>query len=243
MHLFGVLVAIGVLLGRQLVIIRAKSLGIPDKDIKRTIDWVLIMGFAMAHWLEVLLYHPQWIDRYGWIIMIKFWQGMSSYGGFFGAFLGLILATRGLKKGSMGAHADCLMQGIVVGWVFGRLGCTFALDHPGALTDSTLGFKFSDGTIRHNLGFYEFLLTITVFLPLSFWLHKRFPKDKLQAPIVGMTYGILRFGLDFFRAPDAERGDVRYLGLTPAQYFSIAVIAYGLAAITVRMTKRKTKRA
>jgi phosphatidylglycerol:prolipoprotein diacylglycerol transferase len=242
MHLFGVLVAIGVLLGRHVVIIRAKSLGVADGEIKRTIDWVLILGFAMAHWIEVGLYHPQWIDQQGWLILFKFWNGLSSYGGFFGAFLGLVLATRGLKPGSMATHADCLMQGIVVGWVFGRLGCTFALDHPGALTDSWIGFRFHDGSVRHNLGFYEFLLTVFLFLPMSYGLHKKFPKDRLQAPVVGLTYGVLRFGLDFFRAPDAERGDVRYGWLTPAQYFSIAVILYGLTAIAMRVAGPKKRR-
>jgi phosphatidylglycerol:prolipoprotein diacylglycerol transferase len=39
-------------------------------------------------------------------------------------------------------------------------------------------------------------------------------------------YGVVRFILDFYRAVD-----VRYLGLTPAQYLCFGLVAVGLTAL------------
>jgi prolipoprotein diacylglyceryltransferase len=40
-------------------------------------------------------------------------------------------------------------------------------------------------------------------------------------------YGALRFILDFWRARDIVGADVRYLGLTPAQFFAIVLVLIG----------------
>ena len=50
--------------------------------------------------------------------------------------------------------------------------------------------------------------------------------------LIAIVYGPARFLFDFLRESEAGRGvstpDLRYLGLTPAQYFSLAIFAAGV---------------
>jgi len=43
-----------------------------------------------------------------------------------------------------------------------------------------------------------------------------------------VAYGVARFIFDYFRATDVRSADMRYMGLTPAQYFSAAFVLVGL---------------
>ncbi len=225
LHLFGLLVATGILAGIWLVYRRAREYRISEEEMSGAIAWDLGAGFFGAHVFEILFYTPERITNEGPFILLKFWDGISSYGGFFGAVLGLTYYFHRLKKPWL-VHADILLQGLVVGWVFGRLGCTLAHDHIGILTDFFLAFKYPDGA-RHNLGFYEFLLTLFVLLPTCVLLNKRHLPGLCLA-VVSMIYAPVRFGLDFLRATDKANSDIRYFGLTPAQYACIGVFIYGL---------------
>ena len=62
--------------------------GIPEKEIQDAIFWAVVPGFVMAHWWTVFLYHSEWLDTKGWLVALKFWEGLSSLvgSGFFGAF-------------------------------------------------------------------------------------------------------------------------------------------------------------
>jgi phosphatidylglycerol:prolipoprotein diacylglycerol transferase len=48
------------------------------------------------------------------------------------------------------------------------------------------------------------------------------------------VYGAGRFLLDFLRADDVVYADARYLGLTPAQYAALALLAYAAWALARR---------
>src|SRR5207244_3991525 len=52
--------------------------------------------------------------------------------------------------------------------------------------------------------------------------------------VLALLYGAGRFVLDFLRARDLPYVDARYLGLTPAQYFCVALVAYGAWALLAR---------
>ena len=48
-----------------------------------------------------------------------------------------------------------------------------------------------------------------------------------------MLYAPVRFSLDFLRSTDlgVNRSDIRYLGLTPAQYLAMAMFVGGLSIL------------
>ncbi|MGK5081918.1 prolipoprotein diacylglyceryl transferase family protein [Bdellovibrionota bacterium FG-1] len=227
LHPFGLLVATGVISGAALVHRRAKELKIPRDHVDGMIHWAVVPGFIGAHLFEMFFYQTDRLMQDGPLELLKFWDGISSYGGFIGAILGLFWYYRTtLKKGIL-IYTDLLLQGLVLGWVFGRLGCTIAFDHPGSITNFALAFE-QDGVGRHNLGFYEFIFTLVVLLPTTLWIHHKKLKAGYQTVAMALLYAPVRFILDLFRATDKAGSDTRYLGLTFAHYVSLAVAAFGI---------------
>jgi prolipoprotein diacylglyceryltransferase len=171
--------------------------------------------------------------------------GLSSYTGFAGSVVGLLVWKwrRGI---SMIAVGDLSLFAFPVGWIFGRTGCFITHDHPGAITDFFLGVEnwgsptaehipfFGYGTneptgiVRHDLGFYEVLWSIAVMV-LFFALATKRRRRGFYMGLICVLYAPIRFFLDFLRAEPVDQGDIRYLGLTPGQYGSIALFLTGVA--------------
>ncbi len=222
---FGVLVVAGIILGIFFAEARARALGIPEERIRSAIAWALIPGLLVSHW-EVLLLEPLPSDLGPWIAL-EFWNGMSSFGGFLGAFLGLSIYF-GLRREAWLAEAEVLVQAIVVTWVFGRLGCALVHDHIGALSAFPLAIQFPGGP-RHDLGLYEFLYTVFVLVPAVLVLNRRPRFGGATIATVALLYAPARFLGDFLRNTDLPGADSRYLGFTPAQYGCLALAVVGLA--------------
>lgn len=232
---FGLLVGTAVLMGVWMAKRRARQAGVPEKEIQDAIFWAVVPGFLMAHWWTVFLYHPDWIETRGWTIIFKFWEGLSSFGGFFGALIGLTAYFKYLRKPWL-KHAEIIAQGLTLGWIFGRMGCSLVHDHPGKHTDFFLAVNYPDGP-RHDLGIYEFLYTLVVLFPLSLWLHRRKARTGIYLVSMVLLYAPVRFVFDFLRVEDRLEADVRYAGLTPAQYGCIAVF---MIAVWLLMRLRRT---
>jgi phosphatidylglycerol:prolipoprotein diacylglycerol transferase len=231
-HMFGVLVAIGVILGDRIVVRRGVQRGLTDRDVKFLNARIVIVGFIMAHLVSVIFYFPERIKQNP-LILVNFWAGLSSFGGFLGALLAFLFYTRKEKIPAL-PYADSVALGLAVGWIFGRTGCFTAHDHPGARTNFFLGVKFPDSApfaARHDLGLYELLFTL-VMTAILFAYAK---KPRVPGRVIGLfatMYAPVRFVLDFLRAHDVERPDERYLALTPAQWACIATLGVGLWLLT-----------
>jgi phosphatidylglycerol:prolipoprotein diacylglycerol transferase len=228
---FGLLVAFGVLLGRWYVLKRSREYRLNVQEMEVASLVAVNVGFVFAHVFEVVFYAPARMEREGVWVLFKFWDGISSYGGFLGALIGL-WGYFAWKKKSWWRQADAIIEGLVYGWVFGRLGCTVVFDHPGPLTDFVLGMNYRDG-IRHNLGLYEFLYTLLVLVPATFWIRSRERRGRAFAPgssvfLISVLYAPVRFALDFLRAEDLSSADKRYGGLTPAHYMSLALLVFSV---------------
>lgn len=231
--IFGVLVSTGVVLGHALTIRLARERGIAEAEMRAAAAWALVAGFAFSHVFDVVFYYPDRISRDGILTLLKVWDGISSYGGFFGAVAGLALYFRSIGK-SWWTHADMLVQGLTLGWVFGRLGCTLTSDHLGSLSNSALAFAYPAGA-RHNLGFLELAYTILVLVPAILIVrvheHAKGYKPGIYLAVVIVLYASVRFFLDFLRATDIEHADLRYFGLTAGQYSSVAVLLFALMLV------------
>lgn len=223
-HLFGVLVAIGVLVGDRIVVREGSKRGLDPRDIRYLTARIVIWGFIVAHLVSVIFYFPERIKESPWVL-VNFWSGLSSFGGFTGALLAFLYYTRKADLPRL-PMADSVALGLSVGWIFGRLGCTTAHDHPGRRTDFFLGVRYPEGT-RHDLGFYEFLFTLLLTAILFHFARK----PRRAGHIVGLAatlYAPVRFGLDFVRATDVRQPDARYAGLTPAQWACLGTLALGI---------------
>lgn len=222
---FGVLVVVGVVAGMWVAQWRARQRGVPESEINAAIAWALVAGFLGSH-VFVLLTEPHAI-AHGLGGLFEFWSGMSSFGGFFGALVGLAIHFRRRRRPWL-VEADILMEALVVGWIFGRLGCTLVHDHIGVQSDFPLAIRFAEGP-RHDLGFYEFLYTALVLAPAVYAANRRPHRPGTIVCVVALLYAPARFLADFLRHTDLPAPDARYLGLTPAQYACVALMAVGLA--------------
>jgi len=261
---FGMIVAVGVLIGSTPLRRYGEWHDVSDEHIRGLLSWLLVSGFLGAHLLDVVMY--QW-DRLGdttvvvpakwwflpdglwpsnWPLVIRFWDGISSYGGFVGGAAGFALYVW-WKRLPARLFADMAIVGLLPAFSIGRIGCTVVSDHIGAAVDQASWYSFlamdypRAGNIGHladtypgtskviaawNLGLIELLYLIPVNL-LVLWLAFR-PKKRKPAGFVtvlaGVLYAPVRFFLDYLRPEDT---DPRHFGLTFAQWSSI--LAFGAA--------------
>jgi phosphatidylglycerol:prolipoprotein diacylglycerol transferase len=232
LHWFGVLVAIGIILGDRIVIGQGVKRGLEARDVKFMNARIVIWGFVVAHLVSVIFYFPERIKESPWVLL-NFWSGLSSFGGFLGAFLAFLYYTKREEIPRL-KYADAVALGLSVGWIFGRTGCFTAHDHPGRHTSFFLSVAYPDGA-RHDLGLDELLYTIVMTAILFIYARKPRPDGHIIG-LAAVLYAPARFAFDFLRATDVARPDERYLGLTPAQWACVATAALGVRLL---LGKRK----
>jgi phosphatidylglycerol---prolipoprotein diacylglyceryl transferase len=219
---FGALVGTGILVGAWLAGLRAKRLGLDADRFSALALLTILSGLVLSHVADTLAYRPEVVWRRPWELLLVH-EGLSSFGGFFGAVVGFLGYGRGRIQ--LWKAADAIGFGLPFAWLFGRAGCAVVHDHPGVLSTSALAVAFPGGS-RFDLGLLELLLTPllvgVVLLAPRLW---RWPGSTIAAVSVG--YALVRFPLDFLRAPPEQGGDVRYLGLTPGHYAAAALFALG----------------
>jgi phosphatidylglycerol:prolipoprotein diacylglycerol transferase len=252
---FGVIVALGVLIGAALLRRYAEWHGLEDIKIRELTGWVTIAGFLGAHLFDCVAY--QWDKlKHEPVLLFKVWDGISSYGGFIGGALGFAFYVW-WKRLNPRKMADITIVGLLPAFTIGRIGCTTVSDHIGALVSSDKWYSFlavdytgkelkdhfpvlyanlDDGIhTAWNLGLVELLYLIPINL-LVLWLAFRPSKDKEKpwtkgrpnAGFLGVLTGVLYAPVRFFLDYlRPEDSDPRYFGFTFAQYAS--VLAFGIA--------------
>jgi phosphatidylglycerol:prolipoprotein diacylglycerol transferase len=227
-HAFGVLVACALVVGMRIVRRRAAAQGLRDAEVGRFLSWILVGGFVGAHLFDRLVYFPHeaMADP---LSLLRFWESLSSFGGFVGGTVGaLLFFRRHAEPGSIWQYVDSFAYAFPFAWVLGRAGCFVAFDHPGRPTAFLLGQVYEDGIVRHNLGLEEAIYTL--FIAALFYALGRRPRFAgFFLGVFMLLYAPFRFSVDFLRIVD-----VRYGGLTPGQYGSVALALGGIAVLVVR---------
>lgn len=246
---FGLLVASGVILGVWLMHRWAASHDLDQDHIRGLVNWILASGFIGAHVFDVLAYQSHRLAEDP-LLLIKIWQGISSYGGFIGGVTGFFIYVLRHQL-PIGRYADAGMAGFIPAFTIGRMGCTVVHDHIGAYTDDFFlatnytqevilkhGYGSPPGTLQpglhHNLGFYELLYMLVLCVVVYGLARWRGRPAGLLPVVVAISYAPVRFLLEFLRVnPEA---DPRYVGLTFAQWMSIVMLGVGVYA-AVRIFK------
>lgn len=165
----------------------------------------------------------------------------------------VVRPVRRPKSASILPLADVIMSVFPVAWIFGRTGCAIVHDHPGARAsrDSWLAVAYGPGPVdrfgfiefrhgvepRYDLGLLEMMFTVV--LATGFALTWRRGRASGWYVVAACTlYAPVRFALDFLRVEDAEGGDARYAGLTPAQWACTGLFCFGIA-LALYMKRRK----
>ena len=174
-HPFGLLVTGGTLLGVELAKRRGSKVGLPPDTLMTFIAWMLVGGFIGGHVLDESFYHPRAVIEQPWSLLYL-WAGLSSFGGFIGALIGvalwkffemrpivnlgsllsLALPSRRAQPVQIMPYADVVLAVFPVAWIFGRLGCTVVHDHPGVIAspDTLLAVAYGLGPVQ-SYGFFE----------------------------------------------------------------------------------------
>ena len=174
-HPFGLLVAIGVMVGVELAKRRGRTVGLPTAELMSFIGWMLVAGFLGGHVLDAAFYHPREVLQQPWSLLYL-WAGLSSFGGFIGAIAGVTLwkfyelrpafdlgpwisivrPVRRAQPATILPYCDAILSVFPVAWVFGRLGCSVVHDHPGVATHAwmPLAVAYGPGPVE-SYAFFE----------------------------------------------------------------------------------------
>lgn len=231
---WGTLVCIGFVLGLEIARARGLRLGLDIKDIVDSTVAIVLSGFVFGHLVHVLAYHPDQLEKDGIMALLRVWAGFSSFGGFIGAIIGAIVFFRFIRPRPFWKHADVIIFAFPFAWIFGRSGCFLAKDHIGRISDFPLAqamkFTVEGRTIienRHNLGLYEALYSILI-AGVFLLLDRRPRPASTFAAAWCLLYAPARFCFDFLRNTDLATADVRWAGLTPAQWGCLLMFSGGL---------------
>lgn len=240
LHGFGMLVALGFVIGSNVAQRRARQTGLNPDVIYRLVSWLVVGTFVGGHVGYGLMYAPEEYLKDP-IQFLYFWQGLSSFGGFV-VCVPLSIWFFWKEKVEVWKYLDALSYGMAVGWFFGRMGCFVAHDHPGSPTDFYLGVygicKGAGPTIAcHDMGLYEALWSLAMFGVLMAMQAWKAWKPGIAVLVFGLTYGPVRYIMDNYRP---EVTDVRYAGFTPGQYGSLARFALCVVLLVMRIRSEST---
>jgi phosphatidylglycerol:prolipoprotein diacylglycerol transferase len=226
---FGTLVVIGIYVGAHLAARQARRMKLDQDRLSSFITWGIFAGFIGGHVLDTIFYYPRQVLSDP-LSLLRLWDGLSSFGGFTGGLIGVLL-WRWRKGQRILPYADAVLSSFPAAWMFGRAGCSVAHDHPGIPSDLWLAVRYPGGG-RLDLGFLEFCYTILIVI--AFALLRRTPRPTgFYIAAVCIAYAPVRFLLDFLRVRTGAglafgAIDPRYAGLTPAQWACFGLLGFGV---------------
>ncbi len=221
---FGVMVAVGALVGLWVFNRELQRAGLPESALDAAVAGV-IGGMAGAKLLWTLEHHGEAPA----VDLLLSRGGMSWFGGFAGGILaGLTVMHR--KRLPIVAVLAAATPALAIGHAIGRVGCFLVGDDYGRPTQLPWGVAFPLGlppTIVpvHPTQLYE----AAALLPLAWFLVRLRRSGRPDGYVLGaylMLAGIIRFLIEFIRI------DVRVVGiLSVAHLASLGAIVCGLAIL------------
>jgi len=178
---------------------------------------VLTPAAAGGHTLSYYLQNP--------LEIIAIWHGgMAFHGGLIGALVGIWLFVR-RNKLVFYPIGDETALWIPVAIALTRCANFINGELPGKITDAPVGIVFPDYPgFRFPSQLFEAVGMLVIVLPMLWWIHgavRRRPGQVFWAFIAG--YGLVRTVVEFYREPG-----IVLLGLTAAQYLTIAMVVLGV---------------
>ncbi len=225
-HWYGVMMALGILAAFTVLSLYAKPMGIDEKFT----DFIFFTGIgAIAVGLgSAALFQAVYEFIENPDAGFRFSGNITFIGGLIGGaafFLIVYFILRRRLTNRLCNTLSIFPCMITVGHAFGRVGCFFAGCCYGKPTDSIFGVQFPH--LRqpvHPTQLYEAVFLFLLFGVLSLLLLKWKFKHNMSVYLV--AYGIFRFINEIFRG-DARGAFVA--GLSPSQFWSICMVALGVA--------------
>ena len=176
-HLYGIIIALGLTLAVIYCMRRANRFGLTEDHVLDGVLWVTPFAIICARAYYCFF---QWEELYAAdpISVLYIWKGgIAIYGGVLGAVVGILVFCR-IKKLSVGAALDLVLLGFLIGQSIGRWGNFFNREAFGAETESFLRMGLLDNwtgtvTYHHPTFLYESVWNALGFVILHFLSKKR----------------------------------------------------------------------
>ena len=210
-HLYGAVIALGLLLAGIYCCRRSKRAGLTEDDILDGILWITPFAVACARAYYCAFSWSEYASNP--ISVLYIWNGgLAIYGAVLGAFVGVVVYCK-IKKCSLPALLDLVVMGFLIGQLVGRWGNFFNREAFGAATDafSRMGLY---NTVTHEWEYYH-----PTFLYESLWnlcgfllLHFLYPKRAYDGQIAlgyAAWYGLGRCFIEGLRVDSLYWGSFR----------------------------------
>ena len=239
-HMYGVMIAVGLLGAFGVLALYAKHSGMHEKFfdfIFYTTVASIAIGFGSAAFFQALYDYIE--NPAGGF---SFGGGITFIGGLIGGAGFFLVVYVILRKRLKGRLIDILSMApcaITVAHAFGRVGCFFAGCCYGKPTDSVLGVQFPHLAYKvHPTQLYEAVFLFVLFAVCAALLFKwRF---RYNMTVYLIAYGIFRFVLEFWRGD--HRGELLSF-ISPSQFWSILMVVLGVAIIPITKYALKKREA
>ena len=190
-----------------------------------------------------LFYQPNYYFSHP-IEMIKTWNGgMSFHGGMLGVFIAIFYLSK-MNKVSFFIYSDFIAPFIPISLFFGRIGNFINGELWGKAVTHNIPWAMiypQSGSLipRHPSQIYEALGEGLLLMIILWWFAF---KPRFIGQLSGLfmiSYGLIRFTLEFFREPDSFLIDLpSKTGFSMGQWLCIPMIIYGVILYII-MTKKK----
>lgn len=241
-HMYGIMIAVGILFAFLVLFRYSKKLGLPGKltDLVYYDGIVsILLGFGFAALFQATYNYIEHSEN-----GFHLGEGITFLGGMIGGTVVYLIIWMIFRKKVPGNLYDimpvipCM---ITVGHAFGRIGCFFAGCCYGKPTDSIFGVQFPGAYFEqlgkvHPTQLYEAAFLFVLFGVLTWLLLKK--KFQYTMTVYLASYGVFRFFIEFLRYDD--RGQLGKL-LSPSQTMSLVFLGLAVLAFFLQRNYLKNK--
>lgn len=245
---YGLMLALGFYISVELMKRDGRKVGIDPEIISTLALGCLIVGVAGTRILHMIMFSEEysWNDPLGWIAV---WRGGLVFQGAPPAMLAYLLWATRRYKVPFNQFMDIGVSYVVLSHAFGRIGCFWAGCCFGTPTAMPWGIRFPQGSPPcdrycdaaaawslpvHPTQLYEAFL-LAVLCGGLLWLRKRVaPKTGYVLPVYLISYGIIRFIVEFFRG---DNNPMVWNLISEQQLFCVAFVIGGVGLLAYRMTR------
>jgi len=230
---YGLLFALGFLLGYRIVLGMYRREGKPTGDLDRMLIYMIVGTIVGARLGHCFFYEPAYYLSHPAEI-VKFWKGgLASHGGAIGIFTAFFLYSRRHPDPPLLWILDRLAGPTALGGCFIRIGNLFNSEILGVPASVPWAFVFErvDEVPRHPVQLYESLSYLTIFVILMA-IYRRYGAKVRPGLLLGLFFVLVfsaRFLLEFAKSRQAAFD--QDLPLSMGQMLSLPLVAVGIVLL------------